>query len=208
MRQFVAFGIAMMFAFAVSAADLQAQCCGNSGVAYATPMTYGAPVGYSSYGYAPQACNQCCTVRRGLFGRTVTRCSTCPSTACCATAQPTYAAQTYAAQTYAVQPVAYTSTTGCNTCSTGSCAPCTTCCTTRPTLFPRRTATYCSTCCTPCQTGCAQPMYGTTVSGCAGCAGGSVMMSPTIQGVPAQGTIVQPQTIQQGTVSPPTPDDT
>ncbi|MGI9515729.1 MAG: hypothetical protein ACR2NP_01675 [Pirellulaceae bacterium] len=201
MRQVVAFGIAIVFAFAVSTVDVQAQCCGNSGVVgYGTPMTYNAPGAYSSYGYSPQSCNQCCTVRRGLF-RTRTYCST---NNCCGTTG------------YAAAPVAYT---GGNYYG-NNCGNCNTCCTTRPTIFPRRTATYCSTCCNqPCNTGCNQQMYGaTTMSGCAGCAGGTVMMSPTMQGVPAQGTImqgvpaqgtiIQPQAVQQGTVSPPTPDDT
>ena len=112
MRQFVAFGIAVVFALAINVADLDAQCCGSSAPVVYSGQAYSAAPAYNSYGWNGNngCCNNNCNQprTRWVSRRRARRNNNCAPTNCCTN---NYSQVAYAA------PV---SNNGCNTgCNTG-----------------------------------------------------------------------------------------
>ena len=219
MRQFVAFGIAVLFALAINVADLDAQCCGSSAPVAYSGQAYSAAPAYNSYGWSGNngCCNSGCNQQRTRWvGRRRARRNCCaPTTNCCS--NNNYAQVAYAA------PVSNCG--GCNTgCNTGCGSYASTGCGNRcgnrcgntgcGSSMYTSTVSGCGGCNTGCGNGCGQVMNSTGCSGCGGqvmtsnggCAGCGSMQGTVIEGGVIEGGVVAPAEGQ--TITPPTPDDT
>ena len=183
MKQFMALGVATLFAFTFNVADVDAQFGCNSA----------APATYSNCGGCVQS-NACCQTnsRRPLFSRWNSRrnCRTSYVVSTCNTGcgQAAYASTAPVANCGCgtVAPMAYTSTVSGN------------CCGQRSTRVLSRRCGSRRNNCGCCTQSCVQPSCcGGCTTGCNGCGAASF-----------QGTIIDGGVVEPEVATPPTPDDT